>query len=923
MRAHQQHVTTRYTTNAVKLLTTWYRHSKTWEKHPTTWRTASGGSGDGARRPDFFSPLALFSLGVLNVQECMSVIYNKKLTSAIFCVVLVVILHTMNYFKEALTNSLQCQIQTFEEVASNSGKPLPAVASPFVHFVRTTLILRWPNAQKGRCVPSARLVDLFSKNRFDGTLDALLEKHGLINVWKTTIANNTVLVCDPQITHYIQISGVQLHLQPSSLSRGHSRNDLKQIQFSEQAEETRNRLNDLKSVIIGRSGLTCETARADLRTLQVLLTTDKATFLRKCLPLWWTSVEPATRRILATTVLEYGHPVRRALDNLLNDQANSAFLTTKFPSFGSNARNLEILTETVVKAAIELQKRALPKNLLLGRTYSRMLGFWRTFLQTLIDYGSGAKLCRELKIEVPKWLKRLNGINEQKILVESLCSLIVKLIVLNIHAITVVTSRSGTPKLAVYGNAYGVSRQRRECLETLIRDSLEPSSGRPIGTIRAFPKSNPLKFRPVLKQFPSTAPLPKAARICLQAVKSRGHSRLRNPVSPLNATLSIQRLGALASTEPLYFVKADIKDCYGSVEHAGLKEIISRCWPTKKQALEFREIDIPIRPGKRSRTVKLLHEQIFAWPLCEGKAIILVPTSVANEIDISSEKTRLLNLIDNLIVGLNDKCYRFVRGLPQGASPSSFLADLFLTYRIDRMFEQLTVPNIYADVEEFAIFRTMDDYLVVTNRLDIARRAKSIFENEMHHPGVHFSKDKLVTNWTTNDSKTPSVEDCDSVLVPITMTYCGVEIDCASGALRPLGAYKSFLRDSRCYFKELHFQLPIRTLRYLLSSSYWAYPLGLFHFNGKNLPRLYRNIFEVAVNAAVRFRSYADDSCLGHENLRKFVQHHEAVFYQYTRRCIFKASLGASIAHKWDHRVVAYLHNVAFKRVLRFNSKIR
>lgn len=63
----------------------------------------------------------------------------------------------------------------------------------------------------------------------------------------------------------------------------------------------------------------------------------------------------------------------------------------------------------------------------------------------------------------------------------------------------------------------------------------------------------------------------------------------------------------------------------------------------------------------------------------------------------------------------------------------------------------------------------------------------------MHHPGLQFSKSKLMLNWKPgNNDATP-----ENDVIPLTISYCGVEIDCTSGAVRPSKDYKTFLHDCR------------------------------------------------------------------------------------------------------------------------------
>ncbi|XP_022647790.1 uncharacterized protein LOC111244710 isoform X2 [Varroa destructor] len=750
----------------------------------------------------------------------------------------------MEYFKQGLEACLSCQISTLEAISNN--KAVGNLSPELTHFLKTTLVLSdlGPQGPYRRISPQ-KIVGFLNRNRFRGELDNLLKQNGLIDVWSEALNNKTVLVADPQVTYYVQMSGPPLYQQKSTLH--YVARAVKKIQFSENVNEGQDRLEKANNIIIERFGLTSEKACVELSELRNYFTTDKANFLRKTLPFWWESVTPEIRVLLSRNVFVEGHPVVRALANLLNTKANTIFLRMQF---GDHS---EIPTDLIVMGAIALQRRVLPKNLLFTRTASRMESFLRLLLQTLIDYGSGAEFRRRLSVssaKIPRWLKRIEGLSEQAKLVESLCCLIMRLIVLNVHAAVVVTNRRSMPKVAIYGSSEQFRNNRKRCLEELIRDNLEPSSGCPIGNIRPFPKLNPLKFRPMLNQFPEMVSFSKTARTYIEAIKARAYTRLRGPICRLNTSLALQRLSAIASKGSLYIVRADVKDCYGSVNHADLKEIIERRWPTGQQALQFKEVDIPLKPMLKARIINILQEHVFAWPLLEGRVSILVPTDRTIYLKGSEEKARLLHTIDNFIVSLDNRCYRFVRGLPQGASPSSFLADLYLTYTVDVLFERFNSLNCNSAVDNLVVFRTMDDYLVITNRLDNARRARVIFENEMHHPGLQFSKSKLMLNWKPgNNDATP-----ENDVIPLTISYCGVEIDCTSGAVRPSKDYKTFLHDCRCYYKELHFKPPVQALSYLLATSSWAYSLGLFHFNNHNLSSLFRNMFEIAVESSVRFR---------------------------------------------------------------------
>ncbi|XP_028968161.1 uncharacterized protein LOC100903713 [Galendromus occidentalis] len=763
------------------------------------------------------------------------------------------------------------------------------------HLLAATLVVKF-EAAHGAVSRNDTALRHLDANIFKGKLRSLLEKYSLSGAWEKALLD-TVLVADRQVTYFVQVSGPPLHARKSTFGWIHT--GLRKENFRENHTEALALEYDRKRVVAHRKKLSPKVASGDLRELRDRLACGDEMVLEDVFDRWAATTTVDRKQEVFKTILEKGHPFRRTLENFLNSKKNSSMLSCLFLECSHGVTSLIVANLSAI-----LIDKCILKNLLFDATRSRLKAFLCDYMRHRIDYGSIDLLESKLRrVDTTRWMRKL-GLPNAELFLRCLCAFLAKLAVLNIHAVFEVGSRCSSPKIPEYALEEEVSAKRRTCLGNLIRENLEPSTSAAQGTMLALPKSSPFEYRPVHKYLSRKPKLSLALKSCIQCLKSDCQSRLRVPICAMSSALALQRLAKLREQGRLFFVKGDVRDCYGSIDLDGLKDWLSGNWPTATKALEFLELDLPIRPGSRKkRFLHLFEDRIFRRPLCDGRLSVLIPTGNQSCWEPRKELGILLKWMENIVVKIDGTSFRFHKGIPQGAILSSMIADLYLAIHVDQLFERFR--------DDLAVFRTMDDYLAVSTSLDTAQRCLQIFKNESLHRGLTFSESKYSTNWSVG------VDDSDKTL-PWSITYCGEEVDPISGCFKFSPEYKTFVDNVRTYRKDLH-GLPMqRAFKYLLTSSYWGFSGGLFSYDGRNLPLILRNVYEAAIDSAMRFRSYVDDTHIAISNLERFIRLHRLVFTRYVKTAVFKNSPESL---KLPKRSIAYLHFKAFRTIMAQNKR--
>lgn len=373
--------------------------------------------------------------------------------------------------------------------------------------------------EKGTRVRSDPILECLDKNIFNGKFRELLVKHKLAEIWKEALLQ-VVLIADRQVTHYIQVSGYPLTSETSKLAWIVT--GLKKEVFRESGTEEFARLYDHTHVIIDRKSLTPQKASDELQAFRNGLLRQDQDILTKTFQRWISASAPEEIARVFSSILKTGHPVRRTLNNFLRRERNADFL--KDFSFECSSTSS---TQRVATRSAKLFARCVLKNLIFESSRSQLENFVRKHMQTRIDNGSVDRLEASLRAlqKKPKWIRKLE-VNKHQLFQQCLFAFLVKLVVLNVHSVFEVSSRSSSPKVPEYAVRGDVCAKRKECLANLVRNNLESTDGPAHGSMLALPKASPFEYRPVFKYARSKPYLSVPLRSYLQCLKSDSQAKL-------------------------------------------------------------------------------------------------------------------------------------------------------------------------------------------------------------------------------------------------------------------------------------------------------------------------------------------------------------------------------------------------------------
>ncbi|XP_024868448.1 telomerase reverse transcriptase-like [Temnothorax curvispinosus] len=190
------------------------------------------------------------------------------------------------------------------------------------------------------------------------------------------------------------------------------------------------------------------------------------------------------------------------------------------------------------------------------------------------------------------------------------------------------------------------------------------------------------------------------------------------------------------SKKRLYFVLCDIQDAFGSIIQQKLYDIIVMYCEQLEKYLAVRTFTL--LKTKRSQRKKFT-VQILSYKL---RKHIPKNTKITKEKPKLVQTKKLLNKIKKLIfrqkVKLNERIYSINFGVPQGASVSPILSDIYYQHMSEKIFSEYLNNSL--------LCRYVDDILYITENEHYAAKFLETIKNGIPEYNVRFNPNKIKSN---------------------------------------------------------------------------------------------------------------------------------------------------------------------------------
>ncbi|XP_077265301.1 telomerase reverse transcriptase isoform X3 [Temnothorax americanus] len=190
------------------------------------------------------------------------------------------------------------------------------------------------------------------------------------------------------------------------------------------------------------------------------------------------------------------------------------------------------------------------------------------------------------------------------------------------------------------------------------------------------------------------------------------------------------------SKKRLYFVLCDIQDAFGSIIQQKLYDIIVMYCERLERYLAVRTFTL--LKTKRSQRKKFT-VQILSYNL---RKHIPQNTKITKEKPKLVQTKKLIDKIKKLIfrqkVKLNERIYSIKFGVPQGASVSPILSDIYYQHMSEKIFSEYLNNSL--------LCRYVDDILYVTENEHYAAKFLETIKNGIPEYNVRFNPNKIKSN---------------------------------------------------------------------------------------------------------------------------------------------------------------------------------
>ena len=212
---------------------------------------------------------------------------------------------------------------------------------------------------------------------------------------------------------------------------------------------------------------------------------------------------------------------------------------------------------------------------------------------------------------------------------------------------------------------------------------------------------------------------------------------------------------------PFYLVKADISNCFDSIPHDKLLQILSQI--VDKTNFIINTFDVWIKDDVSGKTSRKVYRQASpasrppAWEELRSSLLERFPHALITDRVISKHVSydRLMcSLRDHLLqhyIRIDNINYRQTLGIPQGSILSSLLCALFYGHLDSMCLGTFDIPGTL-------ILRYTDDFLLITDDKHVALDFITYILKGFPEYGVKFKLEKALTNFSHSHHHLPVSE---------------------------------------------------------------------------------------------------------------------------------------------------------------------
>lgn len=210
----------------------------------------------------------------------------------------------------------------------------------------------------------------------------------------------------------------------------------------------------------------------------------------------------------------------------------------------------------------------------------------------------------------------------------------------------------------------------------------------------------------------------------------------------------------------LYFLTMDIAKAFDSVKLPILEDLMSSLkFPTVSAYYKYVQL-VPrlFKPptGNLSKFLRLKFKKLTVdeskYPLFRD---ILQPSGTINivtskNIFYTQDRIKLLeNVLKYNVIKFNRQYFIGDKGVPQGLSCSPLLSSLFYSYIEEDAIS--TVKTVYPD-SLLLVVRLHDDYLCMSDSCEVLEYLINILQDAASKHDIHFAKDKITSNFMSDNT---------------------------------------------------------------------------------------------------------------------------------------------------------------------------
>ncbi|KAK4323937.1 hypothetical protein Pmani_005396 [Petrolisthes manimaculis] len=270
------------------------------------------------------------------------------------------------------------------------------------------------------------------------------------------------------------------------------------------------------------------------------------------------------------------------------------------------------------------------------------------------------------------------------------------------------------------------------------------TSGKTVQKLRFLPKLKGV--RPII---PSTRSLKSSFEMRKARLFMRELCRRSGSISAKSATVFCgmwqmfnEKLSAAGHNSPLYFVRADVKDAYGSVLHPKLFELLQKNSENFGTAMNFTPYGSLYKAmkGKKQRITYILLDQAdqpMQQPLHKREPLSQLGRNVV--VHVANTLALVKKSISPIVSGGAKTWFKMVQGLPQGASLSPSLCEFYYSIMCATHLKQYNTRHSI-------LLRTLDDFLYVSASHDLAQSFLRKLSSGIPDFNCYINKSKTVTN---------------------------------------------------------------------------------------------------------------------------------------------------------------------------------